>query len=89
VAKMKKTILADPEYQTPGLTHVVSPNHYVIGDLDSVRVKLIKYQIENLSLKTLQMDEVGNFFLKTMSETYHLSLKFIYNLMYEKISALE
>jgi hypothetical protein len=36
---------------------------------------LIPYQIENLSLKTLQMEEVGKFFSNKMSETYHMSLK--------------
>jgi hypothetical protein len=55
-------------------------------------VKSIPKKIENLSLKTLQMEEVGNFFLKKMLETYHMSLKlclfslFIYDWPWEKCS---
>jgi hypothetical protein len=49
--------------------------HYAIDDHNLTCVKLMQYKIQNLSLKTLQMEEVGKFFLKKMSETCHMSLK--------------
>jgi hypothetical protein len=36
------------------------PNHYATDDHDFSCEKLIQYEIENLSLKNLQMEEVGN-----------------------------
>jgi hypothetical protein len=50
------------------------PNHYAIDDQVFQCVKLIQYKTENLSLKTLHMEEVGKFFIKKMSEMYNLSL---------------
>jgi hypothetical protein len=38
--------------------------HYAIDDPDFGSVKLIQYRMENLSLKTLQMEDVGIFFFK-------------------------
>jgi hypothetical protein len=76
---MMHIVLAGPEYRIQAYTLVVRcPNHDAMDGPNFRRVKFIQYKIENLSLKTLQMEEVGllfGFFLKKMSETYHLSLK--------------
>jgi hypothetical protein len=40
------------------------PNHYAFDNHDICCVKLIQCKFENLSLKPLQMEEVGNFFLR-------------------------
>jgi hypothetical protein len=50
------------------------PSHYTIDDPNLYRAKLIQYKFENLSIKTLQMEEAGKINLKNMSGTYNLSL---------------
>jgi hypothetical protein len=49
---------------TAFILEVSCPNHYPIDDRDFFRVRLIQYKIENLSLKPLQMEKVGRFFLR-------------------------
>jgi hypothetical protein len=50
-------------------------NHQAIADHNSNCVKLIQQEIGKLSPKTLQMEEVGKFFLKKISETISSVLK--------------
>ena len=50
------------------------PNHYIIEDRDFSRLNLIQHKIENLSLKILQMEEVG-YFLKENVENVSSVLK--------------
>jgi hypothetical protein len=57
-------VVAKMKYIEPGaFTFAVKyPNHYAIDGLELHRVNMMQHKIENVSLKILQMKEVGKYF---------------------------